>query len=98
MYFYYNYACYCNYAHYCIFCCIGWLESVGSRVVYQLDYKKPILYVIPIQSILGKLPDDSMAQTGLCIEVTWNISPCASARCDPLRFITYPASIPKPTS
>jgi hypothetical protein len=33
----------------------GWLESVGSRVVYELDYKKLILYVIPIQSILGKL-------------------------------------------
>jgi hypothetical protein len=24
--------------------------------VYQLDYKKPILYVIPIQGILGKPP------------------------------------------
>jgi hypothetical protein len=35
---------------------VGWLESVGSRVVYELAYKKPILYVIPIQSILGKLP------------------------------------------
>jgi hypothetical protein len=34
---------------------VGWLESVGSRVVYELDYKKTILYVIPIQSILGKL-------------------------------------------
>ena len=22
---------------------LGWLESVGSRVVYGLDYKKPIL-------------------------------------------------------
>ena len=44
-----NYICYCNYAHYCLFCFIGWLESVGSRVVYELDYKKPILYVIPIQ-------------------------------------------------
>ena len=34
---------------------VGWLESVGSRVVYELDYKKPILYVAPmIQSILGK--------------------------------------------
>ncbi len=32
---------------------VGWLESVGSRVVYELDYKKPVLYVIPIQSILG---------------------------------------------
>ncbi len=28
----------------------------GSRVVYELDYKNPVLYVIPIQSILGKLP------------------------------------------
>ncbi len=27
---------------------VAWLESVGSRVVYELDYKKPILYVIPI--------------------------------------------------
>jgi hypothetical protein len=35
---------------------VGWFESVGSRVVYDLDYKKPILYVITIQSILGKLP------------------------------------------
>ncbi len=48
--------CYCNYAHYCLFCFVGWLDSVGSLVVYELDYKKPILYVIPIQSILGKLP------------------------------------------
>jgi hypothetical protein len=37
-------------------CGVGWLESVGSRVVYELDYKNPILYVVPIQSILGKLP------------------------------------------
>ncbi len=56
MYYYDYYICYCNYAHYCLFCFMGWLESVGSRVVYELDYKKPILYVIPIQSILGKLP------------------------------------------
>ena len=44
MYYYDYYICYCNYAHYCLFCFIGWLESVGSRVVYELDYKKPILY------------------------------------------------------
>ena len=31
----------------------GWLESVGSRVLYELDYKNPILYVIPIEIILG---------------------------------------------
>jgi hypothetical protein len=35
---------------------VGWLESVGSRVGYELDYKKPVLYVVLIQSILGKLP------------------------------------------
>ena len=43
---------------------IGWLESVGSRVLYELDYKKPILYVIPIQSILGKLPVVPVGDTG----------------------------------
>ena len=32
---------------------VGWLESVGSQVVYEPDYKKPVLYAIPIQSILG---------------------------------------------
>jgi len=42
----------------------GWLESVGSRVVYELDYKKPVLYVIPIQSILGKLPVVPVGDTG----------------------------------
>jgi hypothetical protein len=35
---------------------VGWLESVGSHVVYELHYKKPIIYAIPIESILGKLP------------------------------------------
>ena len=43
---------------------VGWLESVGSRVVYELDYKKPILYVVPIQSILGKLPLVPVGDTG----------------------------------
>ncbi len=35
---------------------INTLKSVGSRVIYELDYKKPlaILYVIPMESILGK--------------------------------------------
>ena len=41
-----------------------WLVSVGSRVVYELDYKKPILYVIPIQNILGKLSLVPVANTG----------------------------------
>ncbi len=47
-----------------MFFCKVWLESIGSRVVYELDYKKPILYVIPIQSILGKLLVIPVGDTG----------------------------------
>ena len=43
---------------------LGWLASVGSRVVYELDYKKPILYVVPIQNILGKLSLVPVGDTG----------------------------------
>ena len=37
---------------------------MGSRVLYELDYKKPVLYVIPIQSILGKLAVVPVGDTG----------------------------------
>ncbi len=43
-------------------CLISWfwilfeLESVGFRILYELDYRKRVLYVIQIKSILGKLP------------------------------------------
>jgi hypothetical protein len=52
---YINYINYINYAHYGSYCyCIsGWLESIDSRVLYELDYKKPILNVVPIECILG---------------------------------------------
>ena len=43
---------------------LEWLASVGSRVVDELDYKKPILYVVPIQSILGKLSLVFVGDTG----------------------------------
>ncbi len=33
-------------------------------VWYEVDYKKPILYVVPIQSILGKLPLVPVGDTG----------------------------------
>jgi hypothetical protein len=36
-----------------MFCCKSRLDSIGSRTVYELDRKKPILYVIPKQNILG---------------------------------------------
>ena len=40
------------------------MGSIGSRVVYELDHKNPILYVIPIQSILGKLLVVPVGDTG----------------------------------
>ncbi len=43
---------------------IDLFRLVGSRIVYELDHKNPILYVIPIQSILGKLPFVPVGDTG----------------------------------
>ena len=40
------------------------LESVGSRILFELDHKKPILYVLPIENILGKLPVVPVGDTG----------------------------------
>ena len=37
---------------------------MDSRVLYELDYRKPVLYVIPIQSILGKLAVVPVGDTG----------------------------------
>jgi hypothetical protein len=40
-----------------IICCLtGWLKSIGSQIVYDLDCRRPVLYVIPIQNILGNSP------------------------------------------
>ena len=33
----------------------GWLNKIGSKVIYELDYKNPVIYVILVESILGKL-------------------------------------------
>jgi hypothetical protein len=56
---YYNYS---DYWPYCIYS--DWLGSIGSRLVYELDHPNPILYVIPIQSVLGKLPVVPVGDTG----------------------------------
>ncbi len=32
-----------------------WVKSVGSRSVYELNYRKFVFYVLPIQNFLGKL-------------------------------------------
>ena len=56
-YYYYGY-----YGHY--LCIAGWLKLVGYQIVYEFDHRKPILYVIPIQNILGKLPVVPVGDTG----------------------------------
>ncbi len=40
---------------YSLFVCPGWLKSVGSRILYELDHRKPVLYVITTQNIIEKL-------------------------------------------
>jgi hypothetical protein len=45
-------------------CNAGWFKSVGSQIVYELDHKKPVLCVIPIEHILGKLPVVPVGDTG----------------------------------
>ncbi len=59
-----------------IICFVGWLESVGSRIVYKLDHRQPILYVVPIQSILGKLAVVPISDTGT-IQHLHNVLPSA---------------------
>ncbi len=51
-----HYNTYAYYSFYCNYCWLLYCRMVGIcwiSVVYELDYKKPILYVVPIQSILG---------------------------------------------
>ena len=55
----------------------GWLEFVGSQIVYDLDYRKPVLYVIPIQSILEKLHEVPVGDTGTILYHLRNVFPGA---------------------
>jgi hypothetical protein len=59
---YIHYSPYNNYINYV--CHAGWLKLVGSQIGYELDHKKPVLYVIPIEHILGKLPVVPVGGTG----------------------------------
>jgi hypothetical protein len=43
---------------------LGWLDSIGSRIVCELDHKKPILYVMPVENVLGKLPVVTVGDSG----------------------------------
>jgi hypothetical protein len=42
----------------------AWLDTTGSRMLYDLDPSKQVLYVIPAESILGKLPVVPAGDTG----------------------------------
>jgi hypothetical protein len=58
-------------------CRAGWLKSVGSQIVYELDHRKPVLYVIPIQNILGKHLVVPVGDTGTIPHHLCNGSPGA---------------------
>ncbi len=40
------------------------MTYIGSQNVYKLDHRKPVLYVIPVQNNLGKLPVIPVGNTG----------------------------------
>jgi hypothetical protein len=48
------YIYYVYYIYYFVFA--GRLNSIGSQILHELDHRKPVLYVIPVEHILGKLP------------------------------------------
>ena len=59
---------YCMYYVYYIYCFVlaGWLKSIGSQIVYEIDHRKLVLYVIPEEHIPGKVPENVL----LCQLVT----------------------------
>ncbi len=57
--------------------CFRLAESFGYRVLYELDYKKLIIYVIPIKSILGKLPAVPVGDTKTIPHCMRNLFPGA---------------------
>ena len=42
----------------------GWLARVNSTIIYERKINKQVLYVLPITSILGKLPVVPVGDTG----------------------------------
>ena len=55
-----------NYSNYSnsSFIVSGWLLQVSSRIIYELDHRKPILNVMPIENILRRLPVVPVGDTG----------------------------------
>jgi hypothetical protein len=40
------------------------MKSIGAQILYDLDHRKPVLYVVPVDYILGKLPLVPVGDTG----------------------------------
>ena len=70
---YYMY--YMYYIHY--FVLAGLLKSIGSQILYELDHRKPVLYVISVEHILGKLPLVPVGDTGTIPHHLSNLFPGA---------------------
>ena len=52
------------YILFCIFMPPGWIDRVNSAMVYQRKSNQQVLYVLPITSILSKLPLIPVGDTG----------------------------------
>ena len=44
--------------------CTEWLLACSSRIVYERRADNQVLYVLPVESILGKLPVVPVGETG----------------------------------
>ncbi len=66
-------------------CTAGWLKSDCSQIVCEHYHRKPVLYVIPIENILGKFPVVPVGDTGTIphhLQVH-NVFPSAPSDCKP---------------
>ena len=72
-YMYYKYhVCYTSY-----FVLAGWLKSIGSQILYELDHRKPVLPFIAVENVLGKLPLLPVGDTGTIQHHLRNLFPGA---------------------
>ena len=53
----------CIFYIFCIFVS-GWIDRVNSAMIYERKSNKQVLYVLPITSILSKLPLVPVGDTG----------------------------------
>jgi hypothetical protein len=60
-----------------VHCALEDKKSVSFLVLHELNYKNPILYVIPLEGILGKLPVVPVGDTGTIPHRLRNLFPGA---------------------